>query len=99
MHDLVRPVRDLLVTLPDRIKVAWYRLRAWSDRVFLRFIDRYLARRDEERAPTLLDFDELPVLYDFADFTVVPGDSDADSGILGGWKWAPPIAYDDTDVL
>ena len=93
MRDLVRPVRDLLVTLPDRIKIAWYRLRAWSDAVFLRFIDRYLARRDEERAPTLLDFDELPVLYDDADFPVVPGDFDADSGIIRWLEMGIPLLH------
>ena len=37
----------------------------------LRLIDRFLARRDEERAAKLLNFDELPVLYDEADFPVV----------------------------
>ena len=67
-------VRDLLVTLPDRLKARLARATrpSWK-RLCCGLIDRYLARRDEERAPRLLDFDELPVLYDEADFPVVTG--------------------------
>lgn len=70
-------VRDLLtlvharsvgVTLPDRLKLAWHMLLAWLETFELRLIDRRLARRGEERTPKLLAFDEIPALYDLADF-------------------------------
>ena len=64
-------VRDLLVTFPERLRAARRALTARLEAVLLRLIDRFLARRDEERAAKLLNFDELPVLYDEADFPVV----------------------------
>ena len=68
---MTTPVYDLLVTTPDRLKTAWRMLQVRVEAALLRLIDRYLARRDEERTPRLLEFDELPILYDEADFPVV----------------------------
>ena len=64
-------VRDLLVTFPERLQAAHRALTARLEAALLRLIDRFLARRDEERAAKLLNFDELPVLYDETDFPVV----------------------------
>ena len=55
-------VRDLLATFPERLRAARRALTARLEAALLRLIDRFLARRDEERAAKLLDFDELPVL-------------------------------------
>ena len=60
-------MHNLIVTLPDRLKLAWRAARGWCHAAILRWIDRYLAERDEERTPIPLDFEELPVLYDEAD--------------------------------
>ena len=92
-------MRDFAITLPDRFKVWWLSLRAWLDALALRLVDKYLASREEERTPRLLDFDEIPTLYDFANFTVVPGDINLDSGIIAGWKYAPPPLQDETGVI
>lgn len=64
-------VRDLIITTSDRLKVAWRALLARLEALALRLIDRYLARRDEERSPKLLAFDELPVLWDEDDFATI----------------------------
>ena len=92
-------MRDWLITLPDRLKIMGYRLRAWKDAAVLRFIDKYLADRQEERTTVVPDFDDLPVLFDYADFTVVDGYFDVDGGLIDGWKWIPPIAQEDISVL
>ena len=91
-------MRDWLITLPDRFKVLGYRLRAWKDAAVLRFIDKYLADRHEERTPVLLDFDDLPVLFDYADFTVTAGYFAVDEG-SDSWNWISPIAQEDISVL
>lgn len=64
-------VRELIVTLPDRLKLAWRVILAWLEATELRLIDKRLARRNEERTPQLLAFDELPVLYDAEKFPLV----------------------------
>lgn len=92
-------MRDLIVTLPDRFKVWWFRLRAWINALALRLVDKYLASREEERTPRPLNFEEIPTLYDFSNFTIVPGDYDLDSGIIAGWKYAPPPLQDEIGVL
>ncbi len=98
-------MRDLLVSLPDKIKVAWYRILRWSDLVALSFIDKYLDSRYEERASKVIDFDDLPVLYEYSNFSVVTADSDDDFSI-SGWDFVfptsnfdKPIALDDEDVI
>jgi hypothetical protein len=63
--------RSACVTLPDRLKLAWRALRSWWHAAILRWIDGYLRRHDQERAYTLLDFEELEVLYDEADIPVL----------------------------
>ena len=92
-------MRDFVVTLPDRFRVWQLSLRAWLDALALHLIDKYLASREEERTPKLLEFDELPVLYDFANFEVVPDkiylNYWADSGI----KWQTPTLQDETGVI
>ena len=47
--------RSACVTLPDRLKLAWRAARGWFHAAILRWIDRYLAERDEERVPVPLD--------------------------------------------
>lgn len=75
-------MRNMLLTLPDRLKLAWRAARsAWAALV-LRRIDRYLAERDEERAPIPLDFEELEVLYDEAHIPVLFDQA-------GGWAGNP----------
>jgi len=61
-------MRDFLTMLPDRVKVARYRFLSWIEKLWLRIIDKYLAERKEERVWQVLDFDDLPVLFDEADF-------------------------------
>jgi hypothetical protein len=75
-------MRDLLVTLPDRLKLAWRAARGWWTALVLRGIDRYLAERDEERVPVPLDFEELEVLYDEANIPVLFDEA-------GGWAGNP----------
>ena len=69
-------MRNLIVTLPDRLKLAWRALRDWWTALVLRWIDRYLAERDQERVPVPLDFEELEVLYDEHDFQIVAEQED-----------------------
>jgi hypothetical protein len=73
-------VRDLLITLPDRLKLAWRMLLAWIEATELRLIDQRLAQRNEERTPKLLAFDELPVLYSEAGFPIIPDETSGWSG-------------------
>ena len=47
--------------------MAWLRIRRRLEGMVLGVIDRYLAGRGEERAVRLLDFEEIPVLYEEAD--------------------------------
>ncbi len=75
-------MRNLIVTLPDRLNLAWRALRNWWAALILRWIDRYLAERNEERVPVPLDFDELAVLYDEADIPVLFDEA-------GGWAGNP----------
>lgn len=91
-------MRELLLTLPDRLKVAWRALRRWWHAAVLAWIDRYLQQHDQERAYTLLDFEELPVLYDEADIPVL---FDEASGFAQNpWPETPvPIDYGDSGVL
>ena len=72
-------VRELIVTLPDRLKLAWRVFLAWLEVIELRLIDRRLTRRSEERQPKLLAFDEIPTLYDETDFPLVTDD-------IPGWS-------------
>jgi hypothetical protein len=75
-------MRNLFFTLPDRLKLAWRAARGWWHALFLRWIDRFLARRGEERVPILLDFEDLPVLYDEADIPALFDEP-------GGWSGNP----------
>ena len=75
-------MRNLLVTLPDRLRLAWRATCDWWTALVLRWIDRYLAKRHEERAPIHLDFEELAVLYDEADIPVLFDEA-------GGWSGNP----------
>ena len=75
-------MREQLVTLSDRIRLAWRRACRWWHAAVLRWIDRYLQRHDQERAYTLLDFAELPVLYDEANIPVLFDEA-------GGWEGNP----------
>lgn len=98
-------MHDFLVSLPDKIKIAWYRVLRWSDLVALNLIDKYLDGRYEERAPKLIDFDDLPVLYDYSNFSTVAADFDEDFSVSGWdfasptWNFDQPIALDDEDVI
>ena len=67
MHDLVRPVRDLLVTLPDRHQGLCGIDFEPGSIGYLRCASSTATWRaaTKNAAPTLLDFDELPVLFDF----------------------------------
>jgi hypothetical protein len=64
-------MRECLVTLPEHVKILRWRLRSRLERAVLRLVDRYLAGRGEERTVVLLDFEEIPVLFDEADFGVL----------------------------
>lgn len=75
-------MRNLIVTLPDRFKLAWRALRCWWAALILRWIDRYLAERDEDRTPIPLDFEELEALYDEAHIPVLFDEA-------GGWAGNP----------
>jgi len=88
-------MRNLLLALPDRLKLAWRAARGWWHAAILRWIDRYLQRHDQERAYTLLDFEELPVLYDEADIPVLFDEA-------GGWagnSWPERAAIVDYEAL
>jgi hypothetical protein len=91
-------VRDKLVTLPDRLKLAWRAMRDWWTAAILRWIDRYLQARDEERAPALLGFEELAVLYDETDIPILFDEAGGWAG--NSWPAVPePIDYGDSDML
>lgn len=75
-------MRNLLLTLPDRLKLAWRALRNQWAALLLGWIDHYLAERDEERTPIPLDFEELEVLYDETDIPVLFDEA-------GGWAGNP----------
>ena len=91
-------MRNLLVTLPDRLKLAWRAFAHWWHTAILRWIDGYLRRHDQERAYTLLDFEELPVLYDEADIPVLF--DEAGGFAQNSWPETPvPIDYGDSGVL
>jgi hypothetical protein len=91
-------MRNLLVTLPDRLKVAWRALCSRWYAAILRWIDGYLRRHDQERAYTLLDFEELPVLYDEADIPILF--DEAGGFAQNSWPETPvPIDYGDSGVL
>ena len=72
-------LRELLVTLPDRLKLAWRMLLARLEMAELRLIDRRLVQRGEERQPKLLAFEEIPTLYDETDVFEI---TDA----VAGWR-------------
>lgn len=57
-------MRDLFITLPDRLKLAWRAVRGWWTALILRCIDRYLYAQGQERSYPVLDFEELEVLYE-----------------------------------
>lgn len=69
-------MRNLIVALPDRLKVAWRAARDWWTALVLRWIDRYLHAQGQERAYPVLDFEELEVLYDEHDFQIVAEQED-----------------------
>ena len=92
-------MRDLIITLPDRLKAWWLGLHTWFDALALRLVDKYLASREEERTSKLLEFDELPVLYDFANFEIVPDKIDLNYWADSGIKWAIPTRQDETGVI
>lgn len=91
-------MRDFLTTLPDRLKLAWRAARGRWAALVLRWIDRYLAERGEERVFIPLDFEELEVLYDEADIPVL---FDEAGGLAQNpWPETPiPIDYGDSGVL
>ena len=60
-------VRDWLITLPDRWRLARYAARGYVEAFVLMLIDRYLDRLGQTRVLKPLDYDELPVLYDNVD--------------------------------
>jgi hypothetical protein len=84
-------MRELLVTLPDRLKLAWRAVRRRWHAAVLAWIDRYLQRHDQERAYTLLDFEELEVLYGEADIPVL---FDEASGFAGNSLPETPATVD-----
>jgi hypothetical protein len=87
--------RRACVTLPDRLKLAWRALSRWWHTAILRWIDRCLAERDEERVPIPLDFEELAVLYDEAHIPVLFDEA-------GGWagnSWPETAAIVDYEAL
>ena len=91
-------MRSLLVTLSDRIRLAWRAARGWWHAAILRWIDGFLRRHDQERAYTLLDFEELEVLYDEADIPVLF--DEAGGFAQNSWPEVPvPIDYGDSGVL
>ena len=90
LHALAH-ARSACVTLPDLLKLAWRSIRRWWHAAVLRWIDRYLQRHDQERAYTLLDFEELPVLYDEADIPVL---FDEAAGFTGNSLSETPATVD-----
>ena len=91
-------MRDVFFTLPDRLKVAWRALRDWWHTAVLVWIDRYLQRHDQERVYTVLDFEELEVLYDEADIPILF--DEAGGFAQNSWPEVPvPIDYGDSGVL
>lgn len=70
-----------LILISEYLKLAKRRFLDWLDRFEVRLIDKRLRSRGEERAVTLVDFDDLPVLYDLEDITTLPfwGDWEQDS--------------------
>jgi hypothetical protein len=88
----------MLLTLPDRLKVAWRALRRWWHAAVLAWIDRYLHAHGQERAYPVLDFEELEVLYDEADIPVL---FDEAGGFAGNSlpETPAPIDYGDSSVL
>ncbi len=91
-------MREQLFTLSDRIRLAWRALRNWWHAAILRWIDGFLRRHDQERAYTLLDFEELEVLYDEADIPVLFDEAGgfADNSLP---ETPAPIDYGDSNVL
>lgn len=91
-------MRDLFVTLADRLKLAGRAVSQWWHLAILRWIDRYLNARGQERVYATLDFEDLPVLFDEANLPVLfeePGGFGENS-----WPKQPnPIDYDVSDVL
>lgn len=88
-------LRELLITLPDRLKLAWRMLLARLEMAELRLIDRRLVQLGEERQPKLLAFEEIPTLYDETDFFEI---TDA----VAGWRghFAPEaLDYRDSGVI
>jgi hypothetical protein len=87
--------RSACVTQPDRLRLAWRAVRDWWTAFVLRWIDRYLAERAEERVPIPLDFEELAVLYDEAHIPVLFDEA-------GGWagnSWPETAAIVDYEAL
>lgn len=81
----MRPkLRNFFLVLPDQIKIMWYRLKAWLNALALRSVDRYLAQRNEHRVPSIVKFEELPIIYSRDNFLVLydrdsfPGIADFD---------------------
>jgi hypothetical protein len=90
LHALAH-ARSACVTLPDRLKLAWRGLRNWWHAAILRWIDRYLQRHDQERAYTVLDFEELEIFYDEADIPVL---FDGAAGFTDNSLPEPPATID-----
>lgn len=91
-------MRTWLITAPERLKLAWRALREAIASTLLRQLDRWLAARGEERTAVLLDFDEIPALYDGP--TVY---DDLPAFVVGDYPdlfdGPGAIAYADFDVL
>ena len=75
LHALAH-ARSACVTLPDRLKLAWRAVRDSWTALELRWINRCLDARDQERAYTVLDFEELEVLYDEDSLPVIAEQED-----------------------
>lgn len=65
-------MRKFFLLLPERIKLLCRLLGEHLDSALLALVDRYLARR--EAAYQTPAFEDLPVLYDEADFPILRSD-------------------------
>jgi len=91
-------MRDLFVTLADRLKLAGRAVGQWRHAAILRWIDRYLRTQGQERVYTTLDFEELPVLFEEASIPVLFEEPGGFGENL--WPKQPnPIDYGSLDVL
>lgn len=69
-------MRDYFITIPDRIGVLYYDFLAKINAILVKLVDKYLKSRNETRVSELLEFDELPILYNFDDLPFLRGNFD-----------------------